>query len=248
MQYIVISFVILAFGASVSVQQCDPNQITELTNNYYALLQYYEDNQPVTLSELSVSAQKIFNELLNMVGLAGDIPWTLDVLGSLLHDKGYRQREYIHYVSDTLKQYFDNVYMPAIRNAVGQFLWDPQIQSLLYQMLQNWNERLKYVEQKVKDLDDEDNLLFDLVKPIILDISQRALAARTAGQRDLSAFESEMKGFQASQAVKLAAYTKDRDDSFGDGVQELIGKFMVIVNALKQRCLYLLSATQCAQN
>lgn len=240
MQYLGIGFFILAIGASVTVQQCNPNEITESTNNYFAFLQSFDNSMPTTLYEQSVSAQHLFNEMVNVLGIAGDIPWAVDVLRDLLNGKATRLQDYLTLINVNDKQYFYNVYLPAIRVALGKFQWDPEIQSFLYQMLQNRDQRLKYADDHVANLNKEQNILFDFVTTVILDINRRAVAARNSGQMDLSAYEYELKALQNSMAAKLAVYTTSTDNTFNNGLKTFILKLLVIVNAIKERCLQLL--------
>lgn len=55
-------FILAAIGVSQTHQQFNPNTIIKLTNEYFALMQYFEDNAPVSLQNQTVTVQKYFPE------------------------------------------------------------------------------------------------------------------------------------------------------------------------------------------
>lgn len=234
MRYLNIILLILAFGTNIAVPQCVQQEILDLTSEYLAQQMATEDNTPITVFEASASAQIIFNEMVKLMGIDGDFPWAINEVYTLLNVKGTRLRNYVTHVNHFLYNYFHNTYMPSIRNALSEFLWDQQIQSLVEQLIANWTTRQKYVEQYLVNLYNNLNKLYYQNVDGYLDINRRAIAARGSDQ-DLSTLESELKTCQAQVSVHLAKFTTNADDVFDKGVRGLVAKFNAIVAEINQR-------------
>lgn len=114
--------------------------------------------------------------------------------------------------------------MPALRNALSEFAWDPLLQFLVNQVVQGGAQRLAYSVDYLKVAAYKVNVIFEQLARVVIDINRRAIAARMSGQMDLSAFEAELKTLQVNTYSRLAVWTKYEDDTFDSTMQGLVAQ------------------------
>lgn len=238
MHYIAIIVLLHGFATKLSVQQqcaVGPSYINQITNAYLDVLKTAEDNTPISLTMDTNAGQQIFAQMVNMMGVDGDMPWALDVLDSLLQTKAKRLYNYELYILPFIRDYFANNYMPALRNALSEFAWDPLLQFLVNQVVQGGAQRLAYSVDYLKVAAYKVNVIFEQLARVVIDINRRAIAARMSGQMDLSAIEAELKTLQVNTYSRLAVWTKYEDDTFDSTMQGLVAQFVALVNAIEKR-------------
>lgn len=197
-------------------------------------------NNPLTLGQQAHAIVQTFQGMVNVTGVDGDIPWAVGVIDTLIHSKATSTPNYFSHVVGVVKNHFFNIYVPAIRNALSPFFWDPQIQSYFDKLSHIFDDLSAFSTNFFTTFDARNEVIFKLVMNIPLDINERAVAARNNGQTDLSAFKSEMTAFLVWLESSSVAYNDYSDDSVDDYLQKYIAGTMVIIANTNQRCYELL--------
>lgn len=236
MQYYPVVLLFLIFGTHISVQQCLQNQILDITKDYFNTMSIAENSAPITVAQISASGQTIIHEMVKLIGIDGDIRWAIDTVKTLLYTKGDILNKFVWNTDNFLANYFLNTYMPAIRNALSEFLFDQQIEAFLEQLVDNRNQRQTFVVDRLKRFYDESIAYSKQIDSPVMDINRRAIEARNAGQLDLSSYDAELLALEKFISPILENWANNRDDSFGKGIQDYLKKFMVIIVSINKRC------------
>lgn len=241
--HIAVVLLVLVLGAHQS-QQCHFEQIIDITNQYFAVMDKADDDAPISTPAEVSAALAVFDGMLQLVGIDGDVPWILNTIYVLISQKGSRLLNYVHYTLYTMDYYFYNTFLPEIRGVVGPFVYDAQIAAALVRYEQNLGKRNEFLINLCDNTLSNESSFLQQIASVILDINKRAVAQVQSGNYDVSAFEAEIKAYQSFLNVKGTEIAQGLDDFYGDSLKPLLDECMQISIGVQQRCIELLM-TRC---
>lgn len=233
--------IILLLRATNSQSFCfEPQQIIDITTKYVLTIRVFDDQVPISTSQVAIAVLATFDGMLALVGIDGDLTWVKDTIDVLINQKGLKLYNYIRRQIKSLDQYFYTTFLPSLRDAIGPCVNDVHIVAAIDQHVQTITKTDQIVLNGIAELISSANNFFQLTASVILDINRRAIEQVHSGNYDLSAFDAETKALRAFLGVKCAEITKEQDDRYEQVLQSLFREIMQISIVIQQRCIALL--------